>query len=268
MKTPLDAARLYLDRGWQPVPIPSGRKGPTIKGWPNLVIPEAELPRYFGHGENIGIVLRPPLVDIDLDAAEAVALAPIYLPDTGAMFGRASKPGSHRLFIAEGGAFETFTDPLAAKDDKATLLELRSSRAHQTVFPPSVCDGEVRVWQSPSIAPRTLPAARLRHACLWLAVGCLVMRYLGEHAARRPGFDFPKLLAEADPALGEAAARWLGEARELAPEANRADRATVSPHHKGGSRGGHFGRHNCNLHDLAAAIPNIYGWWGWNGVTP
>lgn len=39
------------------------------------------------------------LVDVDLDSPEAVCLAPHVLPETGATFGRASKPRSHFLYI-------------------------------------------------------------------------------------------------------------------------------------------------------------------------
>jgi hypothetical protein len=137
---PLEAADLYCRRGWQVVPIPPGEKGPTLPGWGKLRLTIEDLPRHFAHaGCNIGIILGPPsgeLVDFDLDCEEALALADLYLPPTGAEFGRKSKPRSHRLYIAPGAVHEAFADPL----DGTTLLELRAQGrdggCHQTVFQP------------------------------------------------------------------------------------------------------------------------------------
>ena len=41
------------------------------------------------------------LTDIDLDCAEAITLAPHYLPKTPSYFGRASKAFSHFLYYIE-----------------------------------------------------------------------------------------------------------------------------------------------------------------------
>src|SRR5262249_734827 len=149
------------------------------------------------------------LVDIDLDCGEALMLADTYLPPTEAIFGRASKPRSHRLYIAPGALFEAFSDPL----EKDMLVELRTSGngngAHQTILPPTIVDGERREWYGDIVAPAGIVAAALRTSTAWLAVGCLVARHLSLHAAQRPGPDLPTLLAEADPELGRSARRWL-----------------------------------------------------------
>src|SRR5688572_84736 len=100
----LELARDYLGRGWAPIPIPAGEKGPRIKGWQHLRITAAEAARYFnGAAQNIGIILGEAshdLVDADLDCQEAVTLAPYFLPPTDAVFGREGKPHSHRLYVA------------------------------------------------------------------------------------------------------------------------------------------------------------------------
>ncbi len=101
--TRIEAARAYLDRGWQPIPIPGGQKKPVLDDWVNLRMAPDALGMYFGEPGNIGILLGEPsggLVDVDLDGPEAVALAPIFLPTTAACFGRGSKPDSHWLYIA------------------------------------------------------------------------------------------------------------------------------------------------------------------------
>jgi hypothetical protein len=125
----------------------------------------------FGGGENIAVILGPAsgeLVDSDLDCPEALALADLYLPPTRAVFGRGSKPRSHRLFIAPGAVYESFADPLTGN----TLIELRAAGrdggAHLTLFPPSIADGERREWDGEVIAPAVVDAAVLRTAAAWL----------------------------------------------------------------------------------------------------
>src|SRR5580704_14579032 len=131
----LDAARLYLTRGWCVVPIPEGQKRPIERGWQNLRIGPDDAPRYFASACNVGLLLGPlsgHLADVDLDCAEALELADLYLPATTAVFGRPTKRRSHRLYIAPGAVYASFTDPI----DNSTLIELRApgrdGGAHQT----------------------------------------------------------------------------------------------------------------------------------------
>ena len=105
-----EAARAYLARGWQPVRVPPGRKGPVDQGWQT----RQWQPGDFGADDNIGVILGPrsgDLVDVDLDTIEATELADLYLPRSSAVFGRASKLRSHRLYIAPGARKEAFADP-------------------------------------------------------------------------------------------------------------------------------------------------------------
>ena len=66
----LAAARAYCQRGWSVIPIPHRQKAPTIKGWQNLQLTEADLERHFnGRAQNIGVILGSRsggLVDVDL----------------------------------------------------------------------------------------------------------------------------------------------------------------------------------------------------------
>jgi hypothetical protein len=104
---------------------------------------------------NVGVILGPAsggLTDVDLDHALAVSLARHFLPNTGAVFGRASKPASHWLYntdLAERvpQAALQFKDP----DTNAMLVELRiggGGKAAQTMFPGSVHPptGEPVTW--------------------------------------------------------------------------------------------------------------------------
>ena len=243
---------LYEDRGWALVPVRSGEKRSVIKDWPS---------RQFGIGDidptgNIGIKLGARsgnLVDADLDAAEAIELAGAYLPRTGAIFGRVSKPSSHWLYVAAGAVFEAFTDPI----DGSTLLELRADGAtggcHQTIVPPSIADGQRREWSGASIEPAIVNPKALRICMARLAIGCLTMRYVSEYAARRPGPDLLKVLWEFDPNLGRAAYRWLDQPDPETP------RRVPKPRHERSER-------DIALDELAAAIPNDMAWSDWNSV--
>jgi hypothetical protein len=140
------------------------------------------------------------------------------------VFGRASKPRSHRLYVASGATLEKFSDPLRLApdytgDEKACLLELRSDTAAggaaQTVFPPSLHEdtGELIKWCGDSIEPRVISAFALRQACAWLAVGCLIMRYVEPDIidARKPTLHMAGALWSTYPSpLSRAAYRWLG----------------------------------------------------------
>ncbi len=151
MEDALTLACHYKDRGFSPIPVPLGTKIPKIAGWQNLIIERDELPRFFTERlSNIGILLGKAsggIVDIDLDCEEALRLADFFLPETGMVFGRASKPASHGIYRAPNpGSRNAFNDP-----DGKCLVEVRANGC-MTIFPGSIhprgeeirfeCDGE------------------------------------------------------------------------------------------------------------------------------
>ena len=75
----LEYAFNYLQRGWQPLPIPHRSKNPNLKGWQNLILSAPDLPQYFNDKpQNIGVLLGSKsngLTDVDLDSSEAVGLS-------------------------------------------------------------------------------------------------------------------------------------------------------------------------------------------------
>lgn len=265
-------ARNYCRRGWRVIPVPAGAKAPRVPGWQKLDLTPDDLPRHFAPNSNIGIAFGPrcgDLVDLDLDCPEALALADLYLPKTEAEFGRPSKLRSHRFYTSPGAAYEAFTDPLGPSSEKPlkdTLLELRADPGHQTIVPPSVADGEQRSWHGNRIAPRVIPAADLRRAATWLAIACLVMRHVSEHAARHPRGDpaepfaeLPALLFEAEPTLGRKAFHWLGLPSPDDPPPN--------PHRSRRSRRWLVtDEGDIELGELVNAIPNTCGWNEWNSL--
>lgn len=124
-----EVAARYIERGWPVVPLAEGSKACKTEGWLKLVFQ----PDDFQPGDNIGIRSVGGKVVSDADSQEAVALADTFLPPTGAVWGRASKPAAKRLYICNG-----IDKTIAFKDSKQgdTLLELRAN--HQDMAPPSV----------------------------------------------------------------------------------------------------------------------------------
>lgn len=140
LSTPLTAATAYTRAGLRVIPVPHASKCPRKPRWQDLRLTERDLREHFGKGpSNIGVLLGEPslgLLDVDLDSPEAVALAPAFLPQTDAIFGRGGKPSSHWLYQSAGPApkSERLTD------GEVCLVELRST-GMQTVFPPSSHEG-------------------------------------------------------------------------------------------------------------------------------
>src|SRR5215207_5714967 len=116
----LNTAVRYIRRGWNPVPVRFKEKVPTGNDWQRRTITEQSAPQFFtGEPQNIGVILGPTsggLTDVDLDAPEAIAVAPYLRPETHAVFGRAGKPESHYLYVTNlaetvGQAALKFQDP-------------------------------------------------------------------------------------------------------------------------------------------------------------
>ena len=135
----LDEAQRLLGRGWAPIDVPYRSKNPGREGWQNERLTAEDLPdRFNGIPTNLGILTGAPskgLVDVDIDAREALALKEMFLPPTRSRFGRPGKPNSHWLYVAAlcPESVERFKD-IGRRG--ATLVELRSTGG-QTVFPTS-----------------------------------------------------------------------------------------------------------------------------------
>jgi len=195
-----DAASLYIDLGWYPIPLRPGTKECKDRKWMDKVYIREE----FEPGENVGIrlvkgsdVRGKKVVGVDLDAPECVALARHFLPPSSAAWGRASKAVSHILYCAQFEKAVAFRDLNVRDDDehKSMVVEIRVN--HQSMAPPSVhpC-GERLYWVDES--GRALPEADLQHrleapevdpkallhAVRLLATSALVARYYNQPGAR------------------------------------------------------------------------------------
>ena len=209
MSAALQAAKAYVARGWNPLPLPYKSKVPIGKGWPKRVIRAPDIPQYFnGRPQNVGVVLGPSsngLTDIDLDCREAIELASQVLPPTGAIFGRHSAPASHWLYRShlaaapEQKATIQFQDPKLPKDN-VMLLEVRigGDKGAQTVFPGSVheSDEEIR-WDKTGdpaeIADDVLP----KQARLLASISLLARYWPGEGARHDAALSLGGFLARA-----------------------------------------------------------------------
>lgn len=181
--TPLDNALSIIKRGWAPLPVLFRSKRAICDDWPNLVIDELTAPNYFdGAPMNMGVNLGASkgLTDVDLDCPEAIAFAPYLLPDTRAIFGRASKQSSHWLYYTDlvttaDTAVLSFKGP-----DKDMLVELRTGakgKGAQTVFPGSVHESGERIEWVKNGEPAKVDGDRLRECVIAIAVGSLLVRH-------------------------------------------------------------------------------------------
>lgn len=179
--TPEATALQYAMRDWNPVPIAYRQKKPVGNEWQRRLITGSKVARFFGEKpQNIGVQLGAKsggLTDIE----EAIEMASAVLPRTEAIFGRASKRDSHRLYITSlasklDQATLQFKDPVS----KATLLEVRiggGDKAAQTVLPGSVhVSGEPITWEVDGEPAQVEDDDLLRGANL-LAAFCLFARY-------------------------------------------------------------------------------------------
>lgn len=163
-----EAAALYISRGWEVVPLSPGKKDCYAPNWQKTNFK----PDDFRDNDNIGIKAINGLVDIDLDCDETVALADTFLPETGAVYGRKSKPKSHRLYLSE-------IEKSAAFLDKTTLLEIRIN--HQSMAPPSIHpNGESVEWVANGSATEVDPALLIRSVRLLATAAIIARHYPGE----------------------------------------------------------------------------------------
>jgi putative DNA primase/helicase len=166
----------YLNHNFDPIPIKFKSKNPTTKGWTKLAISENDIDAYFsGNSSNIGIVTGEPsrgLVDIDIDAPDALRFAPYFLPETRCIFGRLSKPRSHWVFrVPDVESHKEFRSD-------GMIVEVRGN-GRCTVFPGSVHEsGESIEFENPDdYVPSTTTWAELTRASRNIAIATVLYRH-------------------------------------------------------------------------------------------
>ena len=119
------------------------------------------------------------LIDIDLDAPEAVKVAAQFLPATDMVHGREGKPSSHLWYRIENAP-----PPMKFIDvDGGCLLEIRST-GQQTLVPPSVHPSGERLWWTGRGSPKKVEAQELVRAATEAAACSLVARHWPETGTR------------------------------------------------------------------------------------
>jgi hypothetical protein len=230
----LDAALDYLDRGWQPLPLRPGDKRPVDRKWQTLKITATNAGRYFAQEGNIGVQLGSRsggLVDVDLDCPEAVALADALLSSTPAIFGRRSKPKSHRLYktdLCEMEKRAVIKYQLPKNLGGGVLVELRvgsGDKGAQTMVPPSRHpSGEVVQWASDG-EPTEVDGSVLARCVAALAVGALLVRcYPAEGSRHDAALVVGGVLARVPGMDGEDIERFVTAIAQIAGDEEAAER--------------------------------------------
>jgi hypothetical protein len=185
-------ARRYIEDGYSPIPVPPGEKGPKIPDWPQLRIHKSDVRRYFNDKSNVGLILGiDGLADVDLDGPEALHVADQFLPTTGFVFGRKSRPRSHRFYrVDKPIPTRKYLDPLAKKKDKGVLLELRCITGDgeiglQTIVPPSEHPSGERIRFYESGDPAEISSDVLVLACNYTAAAAIFVRYWPDEKSGR-----------------------------------------------------------------------------------
>ena len=182
--SPIEVAEIYKNRGWAPIPVPYKTKVPVVPEWQKLRLEGSAIPDYFkGQPQNVGVLNGDPsggLIDIDLDAPEAVLLAPRLLPGTSSVFGRVSKRRSHWLFVVNPISATAQYEDINGE----MLLEYRSTGS-QTIYPGSVHPtGEMVSWDQDD-EPTRIDGRLLKDAVAKLAAATLIARHWPAEGSRQ-----------------------------------------------------------------------------------
>lgn len=204
--TPLRAATIYKRRGHNPIPVPAREKNPNRPGWEKLVIAADDLPQFFnGAAGNVGLLLgklSAGLVDVDLDASEAVCIGRRLLPPTPMRHGRPGKPESHWWYHAPGAKTKQYEFTESGQDKPTSLAELRSTGC-QTIVPPSIHPtGEQLAWERFGTPATIDPAVLLRQVTLVSAGALLARHWPGQGSRDKVAMALCGMLAKAG---------WTGE---------------------------------------------------------
>ena len=124
----LDLATRISDLGYHPIPIPRGRKGPTISGWQNLRISFDNVEKFFDDKCGVGI-LQTNIMVIDIDVYDADLAQKIIeegirrFPKALERIGQAPKSA---LFLNMPAPFEIQNTTKGTKDGQTAQVEVRS----------------------------------------------------------------------------------------------------------------------------------------------
>lgn len=186
-----DAIKKLIGYGFKPVPIPYKQKSPVKKGWTQYKATKENIKKDFLHGKpmNVGILngkASGNIVDIDVDHPTALDFTDMYLPQTGMVFGRKSKPSSHLIYRCD-----ELPKNQKFQSSDGCIIEIRSTGT-QTVFPPSTHPtGELIQFEKDG-APSKVDKNILEQACRVITVGTILVENYPEEGVRN---DFAMVLS-------------------------------------------------------------------------
>lgn len=213
--TTLQAAQRYTARGWRCIPVPPRTKKPILDGWQELRLKAEDLPTHFSNGNNIGLLPGEPsgnLTDVDLDAPEAVVVAPAFLPPTALIHGRPSKRTSHPWYVTDQVVETTkfqFDEgrrgECEAKGKKTTVLvELRSTGSQTLVYPSVHPSGEQYAWEHEGEPARVSAADLTRRVRIVAACALLARHWPGEGSRHDAALSVAGMLLRAGWTINDA----------------------------------------------------------------
>lgn len=171
----LSLAKHYLAQGYAVIPVQYQKKSPLLAKWQQATLCEGDLLAHFGQApRNIGVVLGARsngLVDIDIDNDVALKLARYFLPETGMIFGRSSRPSSHWLYRSPITKPKKYTD-----ENREVIVEMRGD-GQQTVFPGSVHETDEAIAFNSEGTPELVDYEKLEFACVQLCIATLLLRH-------------------------------------------------------------------------------------------
>ena len=172
----------YFQRRCQPLPVSPRNKRPLKPDWQHQHLTYEQIAAIIdAHPDiNLGVLLgsvSEQLVDIDIDEPKAIGIFHRLMSPTASMFGRRSKPGSHRIYrvrLEDLCVGVKFPHPVTGR----MIAELRAN-GEMTVFPGSTHESgeEIEFVEGFDEEPAVVSYLILRRECGFACTGFL----LAEH---------------------------------------------------------------------------------------
>lgn len=180
-----EIALAALAKGWQPVALhPRSKRPASGEGWNKVRVTESSVTRQFHEDQNVGILWGSPsgwAVDVDLDCAEAITIAPKFLPETY-IYGREKRRASHYVYVAKNA--ETTKWLYGFGKQQEVIIELRSTGS-QTVWVGSIHpDDRDTYCVDHDIEATTIDYSDLKSRCGQMAATILLARNYPEGGSR------------------------------------------------------------------------------------
>ena len=187
--TSLDVIQQFLASNYRLVywPAIGDIKGPTEQGWTTKTYVLEDYQEGYRVGLMTGTEVEPGwhIHDVDLDWAPGAKIALAFLPPTGLVFGRPSKPVSHAMYLFP----ETHTTRRYEDVDGTCLAELRGTKSNgdigmQTMVPPSIWSKDGKQEQLTLVkseGPAKIQAQNVIQKLCLSAIGMILARNLGEN---------------------------------------------------------------------------------------